>query len=127
MREIGRASCRERAQISVVAVSLKKKTKRPRAGPSDPQPEPTPSPPPPGTVTFTIYSGTSCTGDGSSAGTGALSGGIAHRGSDAAVAAGGLAYRAHYNGNATYNEADGPCETLTATTLAATVATTIHA
>src|SRR5207253_14888 len=41
------------------------------------------------------------------------------------VPAGGMSYKAHYNGSTTYAAADGPCEPLNATTLTPTVATDI--
>jgi hypothetical protein len=82
---------------------------------------------PTGTVSFTIYSGnTVCSGTGASAGTITLSGGIAHPSDDATVPVGGLSYQAHYNGSTLYDEADGPCEALTATQLTPNVSTVIH-
>jgi uncharacterized repeat protein (TIGR01451 family) len=82
---------------------------------------------PAGTVTFTVYSGnTVCSGTGASAGTITLAGGIAHPSSDATVPVGGLSYKAHYNGSTLYDEADGPCESLTATRLTPNVSTDIH-
>jgi uncharacterized repeat protein (TIGR01451 family) len=82
---------------------------------------------PTGTVSFTVYMGnTACTGTGTAAGTVALSSGVAHPSSDATVPVGGLSYKAHYNGDANYTEADGPCEPLTATKLDSNTTTDIH-
>src|SRR5204863_6133294 len=69
---------------------------------------------PTGTVTFTVFSGnTNCSANASVGSPVTLDGnGVAHPSADATVPVGGLSYRAHYNGNATYNEPDGPCETL---------------
>jgi uncharacterized repeat protein (TIGR01451 family) len=72
---------------------------------------------PTGTVSFTVFLGnTSCGGDGAAAGTVALAGGVAHPSADATVPAGGLSYRAHYNGDGVYTATDGPCEALPAIT-----------
>ncbi len=72
---------------------------------------------PTGTVTFTVWSGnTTCSGTGTAAGTVPLdAAGVAHPSSDETVSAGGLSFKAHYNGSTTYNESDSACEPLTAT------------
>ena len=84
---------------------------------------------PTGTVTFTVYTNAiNCTGASQAAGANiALVGGVAHPSSDAVVGVNGLSFKAHYNGNATYNEADGPCEPLEPTKIASQTATQIHA
>jgi uncharacterized repeat protein (TIGR01451 family) len=42
------------------------------------------------------------------------------------VPAGGLSFRAHYDGDSVYEPGDGPCEPLTATKLTPTVTTDVH-
>jgi uncharacterized repeat protein (TIGR01451 family) len=82
---------------------------------------------PTGTVDFTVYMGnTQCEGPGTAAGSVALSYGVAHPSNDATVPVGGLSYRAHYNGDDTYNPSTGPCETLDATKLDSSTATDVH-
>jgi len=62
---------------------------------------------PTGSVTFTLYSGNSvCSGDGVTSGSLPLSGGSASSG-DTTVPAGGLSYKAHYLGDATYTAKNG--------------------
>jgi hypothetical protein len=69
-------------------------------------------PTPTGTVVFNLYTNSQC--DSATTTTnGVLSGGIAESGTTT-VAAGGLGYRAYYNGDATYNPSFGICEPLTA-------------
>ena len=82
---------------------------------------------PTGNVTFTVYMGnTTCTGEGASAGTVDLDGGVAHPSDTAAVPAGGLSYKATYNGSDVYNASTGDCEPLVGDKLDSTTATTIH-
>src|SRR5678815_1002680 len=81
---------------------------------------------PTGNVTFTLYAGTACAGEGSSAGTVDLVAGVAHPSNSTTVPVGGLSYKATYNGSATYNASTGPCEPLNATTLTPEVTTDIH-
>ena len=82
---------------------------------------------PTGTVDFTVYANTTCTGPGTAAGTVTLDGsGIAYPSNTATVTSSGLSFKAHYNGDASYNAADGACEPLTATKLTPTVSTQIH-
>jgi uncharacterized repeat protein (TIGR01451 family) len=71
---------------------------------------------PTGTVDFTVWLGnTTCSGEGSSAGTDvALVGGFADPSVSKIVPAGGLSFRAHYDGDSVYNPGDGPCEALAA-------------
>ncbi|MGH3064748.1 MAG: DUF11 domain-containing protein, partial [Gaiellaceae bacterium] len=73
-------------------------------------------PTPTGTVDFTVWLGnTACSGEGSSSGTDvALAAGVADPSSSQVVPAGGLSFRAHYDGDAVYEPGDGPCEPLTA-------------
>ena len=71
---------------------------------------------------------TDCSGGGTAAGTNvALSGGVAHPSGDVVVPAGGLSFKAHYNGDTKYNAADGPCEPLTGNKLLSSTVTDIHA
>ena len=44
----------------------------------------------------------------------------------ALVPAGGLSFRAHYDGDAVYHPGDGPCEPLTSSKLTPTVRTDVH-
>ena len=81
---------------------------------------------PTGTVTFTVYAGMECSGEGTVAGTVDLANGAAHPSDDQQVPVGGLSYKAHYNGSDTYVQADGPCEPLNATSLTPVVRTDIH-
>jgi hypothetical protein len=82
---------------------------------------------PTGTVSFTFFNNSACTGQGTSAGTVALVGGVAHpSGSTAALAAGGYGFRARYNGDGTYTPVDSACEALTVSPLTPTVVTEIH-
>ena len=86
-------------------------------------------PAPTGTVSFSVYAGvTDCSGSGTAAGTNvALVGGVAHPSGDVVVPAGGLSFKAHYNGDTKYNAADGPCEPLTGNRLSSSTVTDIHA
>src|SRR5512132_4327913 len=81
---------------------------------------------PTGMVDFTVYQGTECKGDGLAAGSIALSDGVAHPSNDATVPVGGLSYKAHYAGDATYKPSDGDCEPLAGTKLDSLTATKIH-
>ena len=65
-----------------------------------------------GTVSFTVYTSKGCETGPSAAGTVAVASGIAHPSNDAVVGANGLSFRAHYNGDGNYLEANGPCENL---------------
>ena len=71
---------------------------------------------PEGTVDFTFYANRACSGDGSSAGTLAIDGGVAHpSASQLGLLAGSYSFEAHYNGddpNGFYNEADSSCQAL---------------
>ncbi len=70
---------------------------------------------PTGNVDFTWYTNGSCTPAGVASGTGIVldGGGIAHPStSQTPVAPGNYSFRAHYNGDANYLPADGPCEPL---------------
>jgi uncharacterized repeat protein (TIGR01451 family) len=70
---------------------------------------------PTGMVDFKVYAdNTQCEGEGSPAGSVALAGGVAHPSESAVVGLNGLSFRAHYNGNDTYNPSTGPCEPLNA-------------
>jgi uncharacterized repeat protein (TIGR01451 family) len=70
---------------------------------------------PTGMVDFKVYAdNTKCEGEGSPAGSVALAGGVAHPSESAVVGLNGLSFRAHYNGNDTYNPSTGPCEPLNA-------------
>jgi hypothetical protein len=83
---------------------------------------------PTGTADFTVYAGnTTCSGNGSAAGSVSLNGsGVADPSSSSTVPVGGLSYRAHYGGDVHYNAADGPCEALTGTKVNPTVNTSVH-
>ena len=82
---------------------------------------------PTGTVSFSWYTSTDCTGRASAAGTVQLdANGVAHPSDNETVPAGGGSFKAHYNGDATYNDADAACEPLDATKLDAQAVTTIH-
>jgi uncharacterized repeat protein (TIGR01451 family) len=82
---------------------------------------------PTGDVSFRVYLGnTQCEGAGETAGSVALSGGIAHPSDIATVPVGGLSYRAHYNGDDTYNPSTGPCEQLAGHKLDSSTLTDIH-
>ena len=71
---------------------------------------------------------TNCSGSGTAAGTNvALVAGVAHPSGDVVVPAGGLSFKAHYNGDTKYNAADGPCEPLTGNRLSSSTVTDIHA
>jgi uncharacterized repeat protein (TIGR01451 family) len=65
---------------------------------------------PSGTVTFSLFSGTGCQGDPTKETVGLADGSASS--SNTTVAAAGLSYLAHYSGDETYGEADGPCENL---------------
>jgi uncharacterized repeat protein (TIGR01451 family) len=76
-------------------------------------------PTPTGSVSFRVFLGNlQCSGEGAAAGTVALdAAGVAHPSSSVVVPAGGLSFRAHYEGDANYLPGDGPCETLAITTV----------
>ncbi len=81
---------------------------------------------PTGTVNFTVYANQTCAGVGTSAGAVALNGaGVADPSNTATLTSAGLSYRAHYNGNAIYTAADGPCEVLVPLALQS-ITTQIH-
>ncbi len=70
---------------------------------------------PAGMVDFTVYEDNAqCEGEGAPAGSVALNGGVAHPSESSVVGPNGLSYRAHYNGDETYNPSTGPCEPLNA-------------
>src|SRR5437867_7477586 len=84
---------------------------------------------PTGTVTFTFFTASSaCTGASVSAGTVTLdASGVAHpSSSEGPLAAGSYSFKAAYSGDANYTTGESPCEPLTVTELAPTVATEIH-
>jgi uncharacterized repeat protein (TIGR01451 family) len=82
---------------------------------------------PTGTVEFSWYASKDCTGAASAAGTVQLdAGGIAHPSQAVTVPSGGGSFRAHYNGDSTYNSANADCEPLDASKLDAHAVTTIH-
>ncbi len=84
-------------------------------------------PAPTGTVTFSRFTDLQCSAGETGAGTVALAGGVAHPSDSFTVTtAGGMAYRAHYNGDANYAGADGPCEPLSVDRINPTVTTDIH-
>jgi hypothetical protein len=71
-------------------------------------------PVPTGTADFTWYTNGTCSVGATASGAGiALVAGIAHPStSQTPVSAGNYSFKAHYNGDATYNAADGACEPL---------------
>jgi hypothetical protein len=82
---------------------------------------------PTGTVSFTFFNTNTCTGQGSSAGTIALVGGIAHpSNSTTPLPAGAYGFRARYNGDTTYNATDSACEPLEVAQLTPNVGSEIH-
>jgi uncharacterized repeat protein (TIGR01451 family) len=82
---------------------------------------------PTGTVDFKWYASRDCTGAAKAAGSVQLDAkGVAHPSDAQTVPVGGGSFKAHYNGDATYNAADADCEPLTATKLVPSVVTTIH-
>ncbi len=78
-------------------------------------------PVPTGTVSFSLYSGSSCTG-ATTTETVVLAAGTAET-SGTAVGATGLSYKAFYNGDASYTSSVGACEPLTATKFTPTIST----
>jgi len=83
---------------------------------------------PTGTVDFRVWLGnTTCSAESSSAGNDVtLVNGIAHPSDPIVVPAGGLSFRAQYDGDSTYDDEDGPCEPLTPTKLTPTINTDVH-
>jgi hypothetical protein len=69
---------------------------------------------PTGTVDFTVYTDQICSAGATAAGTVALVVGVAHPSNTAILSDTGLSFLAHYNGDANYSAADGPCEVLVA-------------
>ncbi len=68
---------------------------------------------PTGTVSFTVYANQTCSGGGTFAGAVQLNvSGVAHPSNPATLTDTGLSYLAHYNGDANFNAANGPCEVL---------------
>jgi hypothetical protein len=73
---------------------------------------------PTGAVSFTFYNNGICYLQGTSAGTVDLVNGVAHpSNSETLPGAGSYSFKAHYNGEANYTEADSTCEPFTLTTL----------
>jgi hypothetical protein len=84
-------------------------------------------PAPSGTVTFTRFTDLQCSTGATDAGTVALAGSVAHPSDSFTInSAGGMAFRAHYNGDVNYTGADGPCEPLAVERINPTVTTDIH-
>ncbi len=83
---------------------------------------------PTGTVDFTFYPNSTCTEQGSAAGTGiALVAGVAHpSSSEGPLAAGSYSFKAHYNGDSNYNPSTGACEPLTVKKSDTETATQVH-
>lgn len=70
-------------------------------------------PVPTGNVHFTFFMNGVCEGQGSVAGTVALSGGVAHPSDPETIsAAGSYSFMAHYEGDSVYNPSEGACEPL---------------
>ena len=70
---------------------------------------------PSGSVSFSWYTTTNCTGTAKSAGSAQVdANGVAHPSDNETVPAGGGSFKAHYNGDATYDAADADCEPLQA-------------
>jgi uncharacterized repeat protein (TIGR01451 family) len=84
---------------------------------------------PTGDVTFTWFTDRDdCTGPSADAGTVTLVGGVAHPSmSFGPLPAGAYSFRAHYGGDANYNESDADCEPLRVTKADSTSVTSIHA
>jgi hypothetical protein len=86
-----------------------------------------PGVPPTGTVDFTVYSGTTCSGNGTFAGSIALDAfGVADPSATTVVGPGGLSYSSVYSGDRNYNGSIGACEQLTAIKLDSGIKTDIH-
>ena len=82
---------------------------------------------PTGNVNFTFYSNGSCTGDGTSAGSVALSSGVAHPSStEGSLTTGSYSFKAHYVGDTNNNPADASCEPLTVNKADTSLVTEIH-
>jgi hypothetical protein len=83
---------------------------------------------PTGSVTFTFFSNSGCTGQGTPTGTITVDAtGAAHPSdSTAALTPGGYSFRARYNGNINYTAGDSNCEPLSVGQVAPTVITDIH-
>jgi hypothetical protein len=82
---------------------------------------------PTGTVTFSFYSTINCTGSSTSAGTISLVSGVADPSTNMGpLSAGSYSFKAHYNGDTNYADADAACEPLTVNMLTPTVTTNIH-
>lgn len=70
---------------------------------------------PTGNVNFTVYTDQICSAGATFAGAVPLNGaGVADPSNTATLTSTGLSYLAHYNGDANYTAADGPCEVLVA-------------
>jgi Big-like domain-containing protein len=84
---------------------------------------------PTGDVTFTWFTErTDCTGPSTDAGTVTLVGGVAYPSTSfGPLPAGSSSFRAHYSGDANYNESDADCEPLRVTKADSTTVTAIHA
>jgi hypothetical protein len=73
-------------------------------------------PAPTGIVSFTVYANSTCSAPGTFAGAIPLDqAGVADPSYTATLTSAGLSYLAHYNGDANYPPANGPCEVLNAT------------
>ncbi len=84
-------------------------------------------PTPTGTVDFTFYNNGVCEGQGTAAGSVALSGGIADpSNTEGPLSAGSYSFKAHYNGDGTYNPSDALCEPLGVNKIASHTTTEIH-
>ncbi len=82
---------------------------------------------PTGTVSFRWFTNNICDGDGVTAGTVALNGGVAHPSdSEGPLAVGAYSFRATYSGDANYDASTAACEPLSVTTANTSAVTAIH-
>jgi hypothetical protein len=80
-----------------------------------------------GTVSFTFFMNNTCAGTGTSAGSPAVSLGVAHpSNSTGSLPAGSYSFKAHYNGDDNYNGSDALCEPLTVSKGSPGITTDVH-
>ena len=81
---------------------------------------------PTGTVTFTLFSNSTCSGTGGAAGKGTLASGVANSSSQGPLTAGAYSFEATYSGDSNYQSSVGGCEPFTVNQAVSQTVTTVQ-